>query len=227
MRSQVFLPDNRCLHLDSVVVDDENASVEVTVHSAPETAKCPNCGHDSTRIQSWYRRRLTDLPWQGLSVVLVWRSRKFFCGFDDCQQKIFAERMPQIAAVYGRRTERLGLALRCVAFACGGEGGSRLSERLGMEISPDSLLREIRRTRIPKVSVPRFLGVDDWAFRNGQRYGTILIDLERGRPVDLLPERDANSLKKWLHLPQRDAVDKRNSRARVLRLVLQCRSRLA
>jgi transposase len=149
-------------------------------------------------VHSRYARRLADLPWYGQPVRLLLEVRKFFCDVAACRRKIFAERVPQVAAVYARQTGRLAQALVGVAFACGGEGGARLALRLGMPTSPDTLLRRIRQTPLVARGTPRVLGVDDWAVRRGQRYGTILCDLEQHRAVDLLGERSAEALSGWL-----------------------------
>ena len=205
MRVRVLLPDARALGLDRVKIDAANRTVRIDVRSMASAGVCPKCGLKSRRIHSKYQRQLNDLPWQDLCVKVMWRSRKFFCKTEDCAQRIFTERLPVVAQPHARRTTRLMMALRCIAFACGGEEGSRLAERLSITISPDSLLRLIRKTTIPPRLTPRVLRVDDWAFKKGKRYDTILVDLERGRPVDLLPERSADSLKRWLE--EHDGVE--------------------
>ncbi len=85
-----------------------------------------------------------------------------------------------------------------VGFAVGGEPGSRLSDRLAMPVSGDSLLRMIRAAKFEPPEAPRVVGIDDWAWRKGQRYGTIICDLERNRVLDLLPDRNADTVASWL-----------------------------
>jgi transposase len=120
------------------------------------------------------------------------------CGNRRCPRKIFAERVPKLAVPLARRTDRLGEVVRIIGHAMGGRPGERLMFRLGMPVSDDTILRAVKRVHLAPGAVPlRVIGVDDWAWKKGQTYGTILVDLERRRVVDLLPIRSAESVAEW------------------------------
>ena len=161
---------------------------------------CPLCGTPSDRVHSTYRRRLADLPWQGRVVEIRVQARRFRCPVGDCARAIFTERLPEVVRPNGRRTLRMARTQLDTGLALGGEPGSRLAHRLAMPVSGDTLLRLIRAATIEPPDPPRVIGVDEWAWRRGLRYGTIICDLERNRTIDLLPDRSADSLADWLRL---------------------------
>jgi hypothetical protein len=125
-------------------------------------------------------------------------ARRFFCDQPSCTRSIFTERLPGVVAPYARRTVRLEEWLRALGFALGGEAGARLLCVFGFLASPDTLLRQIRRAPLPTRPAPRVVSVDDWCIRRGHTYGALLVDLERRRVVDLLPDREADTLATWL-----------------------------
>jgi transposase len=191
-----LVPSAPGLRVDEVRQTDTGIVIAMT--STHATAHCPRCRSASRRVRSCYQRTLADLPWSSCVITLLLTVRKFACDVAACPQRIFVERLPTVTVPYARRTNRLTDVVRAIAFATGGAGGQRLLERIGMPGSGTTLLRLIRRTPVLAGHTPRVLGIDDWARRKGQTYGTILVDLERHRPVDLLPERDATLVARWL-----------------------------
>ena len=195
--SQSLLPNPDSLILDRIERDADRIRLMVHVEQKP---RCPLCGEVSQSRHSGYRRHLQDLPWQGVPVQLWATVGRFRCRNAACPRRVFCERLPRVARAYGRQTERASEIVRLIGYVAGGLPGQRLLHRLSIAISDDTVLRRIRQKPPAEVCrLPvRHLGVDDWAWRKGQDYGTILVNLDLHRVVDLLSDRGAESFSQWL-----------------------------
>ena len=167
--------------------------------SPSKTSFCPSCGRASSRVHSRYQRTLIDLPAHGRTVEIKVMVRRFRCARPICSQTIFAERLDEsITTPFARRTARLESVVHRLGLALGGRPGRDLAERLAIPVSKDTLLRTVRRRAACAVWPLHAVGIDDWAWRRGCRYGTIVCDLERRRIIALLPDRQSDTVAAWL-----------------------------
>lgn len=179
----------------------ETTSDKIIIFGRPrsETAICPCCGNASKSVHSGYQRCLSDLPSGGRAVQIKIRVRRFRCNRHDCSRRVFAERLePTLTTPFSRRTGRLEGIVHHLGLALGGRPGQSFARRLVIPVSKDTLLRVVRQRTAQPTSTPKVVGIDDWAWKRGHRYGTIICDLEQRRIVDILPDREAATVAGWL-----------------------------
>ena len=185
-----------------IVIDSlriEPSFVEIRVHAKLNSQRCPNCSCPSSRVHSRYERNVRDLPWRGTPVKIRLLTRRFFCDHPLCRRKIFSEQIEELAKRWAQSTPRFDQELIDIGLEAGGAPGARLARKLGSVTSGSSILRRLRS--MPPVSPPETtvaIGIDDFAFRRGTTYGTIIVDHVTGRPIDLLSQRESRAVENWL-----------------------------
>lgn len=190
-----LLPTDEQLKFKTLIINEPRL-ILVAAMMAPKST-CPDCRQPTDRVHSSYRRTLADLPWATTPIELCLTVRRFFCRTCTCARQTFTERLPTIAPVYARTTTRLATTQAQTGLSLGGAAGARHLGRQGLPVSRHTLLRRVRRLALPQGPEPQVVGIDDWAWRKGHRYGTIVVDLERGCPIDLLEDRACETVAAW------------------------------
>jgi transposase len=191
-----LLPPAAHVQFKTLIIDEPRL-ILVAAMMAPK-APCPDCHHLASRVHSGYQRTLTDLPWTTAPMQLRLHIRRFLCTTCTCSRQTFSERLPTIAPLYARTTTRLAGRQAATGLSLGGAAGARYLARHGARVSRRTLLRRVRRLAAPEGPAPQVVGIDDWAWRKGHRYGTLVVDLERGCPIDVLEDRLAETVAAWL-----------------------------
>ena len=190
----------------------ENDKIRLGVESNARKATCPMCKEESSEIHSSYMRYPTDFPWADRAVIFNLRVKRFFCRNKTCPKQTFAERFPDLVMPYARRTNRVLERQQRIGVNTCARIAEKLLELEQIGISDATVNRFVRKLPDPESFPVRVLGVDDWAKRKGQRYGTILVDLERRQIVDLLGDRTSDTLSQWLKLhPEIEIVSRDRS----------------
>jgi transposase len=188
------LPDG----LEIIAISTNEQEVQIRVVSNRLICACPRCSKPSCAIHSYYRRKPLELPCAGQAVRLELSVKKFFCREKECSQKIFAERLSEFLEPSSRLTGRLRTIVQAIVGAFNAKAGARLGVQLGIQLSRTTFLQSLQRVQIPPVGKVEYVGIDDFAWKRGKRYGTVNVDLDSHCIIDLLPDRETESVKKWL-----------------------------
>ncbi len=208
MERSPFLPLPEGMVIGQVEIAATQLTVEVI--STQPSACCPECGSPSDHVHCQYQRTVHDVPCGGRNVALRLCVRKFACWTATCPRKVFAERLPDLVQPWARVSNRLLEELKALGLSASAEVSERLAPRLGMQVKAPTLLRYLRTIPSPSDEPVRVLGIDDFAIRRGDSYGTILVNLETGKPLDLLPDRTAEAVLPWLEKHQEVEVASRD-----------------
>ncbi|MFE3455883.1 ISL3 family transposase [Nonomuraea sp. NPDC059194] len=179
-------------------VQRDDTTLILTAKSPDRPRRCPRCAEMTNRVHSRYQRRLSDTAIGGSPVEIRLRVRRMICPRPECPTATFAEQIPDLTSRYGRRTPVLRGVTEQIGLALAGRAGARLCEQLAIPASGSTLLRLVMALPEPEPGDVTVLGVDDFAFKKGHVYGTVLVDMATNSPIDILDTRTGQALATWL-----------------------------
>jgi transposase len=190
-------------------IERTDDGLTISVVSTQAAACCPLCSSSARRVHSHYTRAIADLPCAGQHVRLLLSVRKFFCEVKTCARKIFVERVAPFVEPWARVTARLYQSVQVIGFATGGMLGARLTDQVGIRTCWMTIIRRMMALPTEPVEHVVELGIDDFSFRRGRKFGSILVDMQSHKVIDLLPDRKAETAKVWMqNHPEIDLVSR-------------------
>jgi hypothetical protein len=203
--SMLSLPDG--LEVAEISVADPVLTIHIV--ATTKSNACPLCKRVSIRIRSYYTRLVADVPCGGRQVQLILRVRKFRCETTDCPRRVFTERLAPFLEPWARMTTRFSKTIEAIGQATCGELGARFAPHLGIHTSPTTVLRRTMALPTCPPEQVSLLGIDDWSFRRGRKFGTILVDLATHKEIDLLPDRTTETATAWMQMhPEIEVVSR-------------------
>lgn len=184
-----------CVTNDFIVTDNH---VQVTLSSRKRHIICPSCKKKCTHIHSTYIRRLQDLSFSGKRTVLEFHLHKYYCDNPSCARKIVTESIP-CEQRYTRLTTRLSEYIRRLSLSTSSCVCSANLGLLNISCSPSTCVRILSRNRCHATSPPVAVGIDDFAYKKGVSYGTVIADLYSHNVIDILDSRSAPAVTEWLN----------------------------
>ncbi len=193
MRILPNIPGSRC-----VEICDEGPRILLHFVRTVPTVQCPGCQQPAHRVQSGYRRTVSDIPWRGFRVQVQLEVRRFWCSTPTCAYQVFCERLDPWVPAYGRRSAELTAWIQQWGWHLSAEALARVALDQGCDVSATTILRILRMAVDPSREAPRVVGIDDWAIRKGHTYATVVVDQERHRIIEILPDRGIETVTRWL-----------------------------
>ena len=194
---QSFFPANK---LKIINISEDTKVIKINLKSQSTKCICPNCNTISNKYHGTYVRKVQDLPILGKQVLLEINSYEYKCENSDCSNKTIVESFDGFISYYSRMTERLSEFLCTLALETSCEGAARIAKNMNIKVSGDTiikiLLKKYNELKINTCSST--VGIDDFAFRKGHNYGTIIVDEKTHKPIAILEGRDGKTLSDWL-----------------------------
>jgi len=187
--------------LEIIGITEEKQKIKIRLKSITSSCRCPACNQITDRYHGTYVRKVQDLPILGKQVELLINAHEYQCLNPDCKAVTIAETFDGFLNYYSRMTERCAAFITMLALETSCEGCARICNAMGIRTSGDSVIRLLMtQYEKQKPSVcGDIIGVDDFAYKKRNTYGTIIVDEKTHAPVKLLDGRDGASLRQWLH----------------------------